>query len=106
MDTDAVITFFDTHPVSRETVHDRLRGTIFGGALGDAIGLYTGSFEAFALCGNQVHADAKLEFLSKNLARQAYPEGKFQLVDPVTEFEADQHRCMKAFSTGVYACTD
>ncbi|KAL3446056.1 ADP-ribosylglycohydrolase-domain-containing protein [Aspergillus insuetus] len=74
MSTDAITTFFDTHPVSRETVHDRLRGTIFGGALGDAIGLYT-------------------EFLSKDLGRQAYPEGKFQLVEPVTAFEADQHRC-------------
>ncbi|KAL2839014.1 ADP-ribosylglycohydrolase-domain-containing protein [Aspergillus pseudodeflectus] len=86
MDTDAVITFFDTHPVSRETVHDRLRGTIFGGALGDAIGLYT-------------------EFLSKDLARQAYPEGKFQLVDPVTEFEADQHR-LKFVQTGWTDDTD
>ncbi|KAJ0420243.1 ADP-ribosylglycohydrolase-domain-containing protein [Aspergillus carlsbadensis] len=86
MYTDAITTFFDTHPVSRETVYDRLRGTIFGGALGDAIGLYT-------------------EFLSKELAREAYPEGKFQLVDPVTEFEADTHR-LKFVQTGWTDDTD
>ncbi|KAL2835469.1 ADP-ribosylglycohydrolase-domain-containing protein [Aspergillus pseudoustus] len=68
---DSASTFFDTHAVSRETALDRLRGTIIGGALGDAIGLYT--------------------------AHEVYPEGKFQLVEPATEFYADHHRCTYYF---------
>jgi hypothetical protein len=35
--------FLDLHPFVRQTILDRVRGTIFGGALGDAIGLYTGN---------------------------------------------------------------
>ncbi|KAL2810548.1 ADP-ribosylglycohydrolase-domain-containing protein [Aspergillus granulosus] len=76
---DPVSTFFDTHHVSRGTVLNRLRGTIVGGALGDAIGLYT-------------------EFLSKDLAREAYPEGTFQLVEPVTKFHADNHRFLTGWT--------
>lgn len=34
--------FLDIHPFIREGVLDRVRGSIFGGALGDAVGLYTG----------------------------------------------------------------
>ncbi|RHZ63541.1 hypothetical protein CDV55_102627 [Aspergillus turcosus] len=65
--------FLDLHPFVRQTVLDRARGTIFGGALGDAIGLYT-------------------EFLSRDLSLAAYPDGKFQLVEPATELRNDGHR--------------
>ncbi|KAF7133809.1 hypothetical protein CNMCM5793_005221 [Aspergillus hiratsukae] len=65
--------FLDLHPFIRQTVLDRARGTIFGGALGDAIGLYT-------------------EFLSRDLSLAAYPDGKFQLVEPATELRNDGHR--------------
>jgi ADP-ribosylglycohydrolase len=57
----------------RHVVHDKAIGTIFGSALGDAIGLYT-------------------EFLSKELAIKAYPTPKFSLVEPVTPFRKDGHR--------------
>jgi hypothetical protein len=117
MSTYAITVFFDTHPVSRETVHDRLRGTIFGGALGDAIGLYTGSSPILPVSSNQrFHRWRKvsllmrgvrfLEFLSKDLARQAYPDGKFQLVEPVTALEADVHRCMRPLSPKSNGYTD
>lgn len=36
--------FLDLHPFVSQTVLDRARGTIFGGALGDAIGLYSGKW--------------------------------------------------------------
>ncbi|KAE8378179.1 ADP-ribosylglycohydrolase-domain-containing protein [Aspergillus bertholletiae] len=73
MDESSGLEFLDVHPFVRPTVLDRVRGTIIGGALGDAVGLYT-------------------EFLSKDLVRDAYPEGKFQLVEPATELRNDGHR--------------
>jgi ADP-ribosylglycohydrolase len=60
-------------PLLRSVVHDKVIGTIFGSALGDAIGLYT-------------------EFLSKELAFKAYPTMKFSLVEPTTPFRKDGHR--------------
>lgn len=82
--------FLDIHPFIREGVLDRVRGTIFGGALGDAVGLYTGLWP-------ETHTPQKLmqaEFLSKDLLRAAYPDRRFQLVDPATELRNDGHRSM------------
>ncbi|KAL4863962.1 hypothetical protein BDV12DRAFT_201606 [Aspergillus spectabilis] len=73
MDQSCGFELLDLHPFVRETVLDKVRGTIFGGALGDAIGLYT-------------------EFLSRDLSVASYPEGKFQLVEPATELRNDGHR--------------
>ncbi|KAF2663280.1 ADP-ribosylglycohydrolase [Microthyrium microscopicum] len=56
-----------------EGMHDRALGCIFGSALGDAIGLYT-------------------EFMTREDARNAYPEAKFSLVTPVTPRFKDEHR--------------
>ncbi|KAL2864023.1 ADP-ribosylglycohydrolase family protein [Aspergillus lucknowensis] len=86
MDRPRNLKFFDASPVSRDAVLDRLRGTIVGAALGDAIGLYT-------------------EFLSKSMCRTAYPEGKFQLVAPATRFLSDGHR-LKFAQTGWTDDTD
>ncbi|CRG89128.1 hypothetical protein PISL3812_06164 [Talaromyces islandicus] len=72
----ADLTFLSLHPFVKSTVVDKVRGTIFGSALGDAIGLYT-------------------EFLSKDLSTHAYgayPEARFQLTTPTTEFYPDGHR--------------
>ncbi|DAA75228.1 TPA_exp: Uncharacterized protein A8136_1979 [Trichophyton benhamiae CBS 112371] len=65
--------FVSTHPFVKATLQDKIRGVIFGSALGDCIGLYT-------------------EFLSKKIAEDAYPQGRFQLVDPATKFRNDGHR--------------
>ncbi|KAK2765661.1 hypothetical protein FQN54_008517 [Arachnomyces sp. PD_36] len=60
-------------------IEDRIKGAIVGSALGDTLGLYT-------------------EFLSKELSRKEYPDAKFQLVEPATEFSLDIHRGKKAWS--------
>lgn len=39
------------------------------------------------------------EFLSKDLLRAAYPDRKFQLVDPATELKNDGHRSMTPLHT-------
>lgn len=65
--------FLDAHTFVRQTVVDRIYGCIVGSALGDTIGLYT-------------------EFLTKVQSANVYPEKKFSLVQPVTEFHPDQHR--------------
>ncbi|KAF4459372.1 regulatory for the arginine catabolic pathway [Fusarium albosuccineum] len=54
---------------------DRIIGTLFGSALGDAIGLYT-------------------EFLSAELSAKAYPDRTFTLLpsDKATPFRRDRHR--------------
>lgn len=82
--------FLDIHPFIREGMLDRVRGTIFGGALGDAVGLYTGSWPNTSAAQELMQA----EFLSKDLLRAAYPDRKFQLVDPATELKNDGHRSM------------
>ncbi|EFR01733.1 ADP-ribosylglycohydrolase [Nannizzia gypsea CBS 118893] len=71
--TDPGIDFVSTHPFVKAAVQEKIRGAIFGSALGDCIGLYT-------------------EFLSKKIAKDAYPQGRFQLVDPATKFRNDGHR--------------
>jgi ADP-ribosylglycohydrolase len=59
----------------REQLHDRITGTIFGSALGDAIGLYT-------------------EFLTATAAETLYPSKSFTLLplDNATPFCRDMHR--------------
>lgn len=42
MATYSELDYLDLHPFVRATAHDKLLGCIFGGALGDCIGLYTG----------------------------------------------------------------
>jgi ADP-ribosylglycohydrolase len=56
-------------------LQDRIIGTIFGSALGDAIGLYT-------------------EFLSAELSAKAYPDRTFTLLpaEKATPFRRDHHR--------------
>jgi ADP-ribosylglycohydrolase len=73
--------FLSLHPFVRQGVVDRVRGAIVGGALGDAIGLYT-------------------EFLTGEASRSAYPEGRFRLASPVTELVNDGHRSMVPFGFG------
>ncbi|EEP77402.1 conserved hypothetical protein [Uncinocarpus reesii 1704] len=65
--------FLSLHPFVPAVVQDKIKGTIVGSALGDCIGLYT-------------------EFLSSELAREAYPDGKFRLANPATKFRNDGHR--------------
>lgn len=67
------LAFLTLHPFVRSTAADRLFGAVFGGALGDAIGLYT-------------------EFLPATKAITAYPEGTFSLYPAPTRFRADGHR--------------
>lgn len=61
--------------LSQATLHDRLVGSLFGSALGDAIGLYT-------------------EFLSAELSLKAYPSKTFTLhpENQATAFRRDHHR--------------
>ncbi|KAK2794133.1 hypothetical protein FQN52_009215 [Onygenales sp. PD_12] len=73
MTTPSGLAFLALHPFVRATAHDKIKGTIVGSALGDCIGLYT-------------------EFLPKSLCIDAYPEKRFQLIDPPTEFRNDGHR--------------
>ncbi|KAK5050905.1 hypothetical protein LTR84_003464 [Exophiala bonariae] len=65
--------YLDLHPFVRTATHDKLLGCIFGGALGDCIGLYT-------------------EFLPKTSSEKQYPDRSFSLVEPVTPFATDTHR--------------
>ena len=67
------LSFIDQHPFVRQAVVDRVYGCIIGSALGDAIGLYT-------------------EFLPKTACERLYPDRKFSLVEPTTEFYIDTHR--------------
>ncbi|KFA52371.1 hypothetical protein S40293_05993 [Stachybotrys chartarum IBT 40293] len=64
-----------TTALARANVHDRVIGTLFGSALGDAIGLYT-------------------EFLSGHLSRVSYPTASFTLfpASEATPFRDDAHR--------------
>ncbi|KAM5381682.1 hypothetical protein ACJZ2D_002902 [Fusarium nematophilum] len=61
--------------IAQAHLQDRIIGTLFGSALGDAIGLYT-------------------EFLSAELSEKAYPDRTFTLlpVDKATPFRRDRHR--------------
>lgn len=45
------------------------------------------------------------EFLSKDLLRAAYPDRRFQLVDPATELKNDGHRSMTPHSTVMLGLT-
>lgn len=65
--------YLNLHPFVRSTVVDKALCVMVGSALGDAVGLYT-------------------EFLPKELARKAYPDGNFSLLPPLTEFHGDTHR--------------
>ncbi|KDQ61964.1 hypothetical protein JAAARDRAFT_45398 [Jaapia argillacea MUCL 33604] len=55
------------------TTRSRITGSIFGAALGDAIGLYT-------------------EFLSRKFCLNTYPSQKISLVPPITPMKSDGHR--------------
>ncbi|PGH12896.1 hypothetical protein AJ79_03996 [Helicocarpus griseus UAMH5409] len=79
--------YLTLHPFVRAAVQDKIKGTIVGSALGDCIGLYT-------------------EFLPKSEARRAYPDGKFQLIDPPTEFRNDGHRTVRTSNKLQKAWTD
>jgi hypothetical protein len=70
---EADLAFLDLHPFVRSAVVDKIYGCIIGSALGDTVGLYT-------------------EFLLRSTCEQAYPERRFQLVEPVTEWVGDSHR--------------
>lgn len=61
--------------LAKASVHDRIVGTLFGSALGDAVGLYT-------------------EFLSGDMSVLAYPEKRFKLspAAEATPFRRDAHR--------------
>ncbi|KAF4996156.1 hypothetical protein FGRMN_4648 [Fusarium graminum] len=63
------------HTLECSHLQDRIIGTIFGSALGDAIGLYT-------------------EFLSARLSAKAYPDRVFNLLpaEKATPFRRDHHR--------------
>ncbi|KAH7351376.1 ADP-ribosylglycohydrolase-domain-containing protein [Pyrenochaeta sp. MPI-SDFR-AT-0127] len=63
----------DAHPFVHQMVMDKVYGCIIGSALGDTIGLYT-------------------EFLTKEQSAQVYPDPKFRLIEPATEFHPDSHR--------------
>ncbi|OCL02505.1 ADP-ribosylglycohydrolase [Glonium stellatum] len=69
----ADLDFLSSHPFVRSTARDKVFGTIFGSALGDAIGLYT-------------------EFLPQHEAERSYPLRKFSLISPVTPVRSDSHR--------------
>lgn len=66
--------FLNAHPFVHQSVLDKIYGCMIGSALGDTIGLYT-------------------EFLTKAQSAQVYPQPKFQLIEPATEFHPDSHRC-------------
>ena len=61
--------------LAKSTIHSRILGTLYGSALGDAIGLYT-------------------EFLSADLSLKAYPSRSFTLYprSEATPFRRDHHR--------------
>ncbi|KAF8251777.1 ADP-ribosylglycohydrolase-like protein [Wilcoxina mikolae CBS 423.85] len=65
------LSYLSLHPFVRSTVLDKLRGTIIGSALGDAIGIYT-------------------EFLSAEQSLSSYPHPITLL--PPTPFRGDTHR--------------
>ncbi|KEF52100.1 uncharacterized protein A1O9_11726 [Exophiala aquamarina CBS 119918] len=65
--------YLNLHPFVRDGTHERLLGCVFGGVLGDCIGLYT-------------------EFLPKTSCEKLYPDRKFSLIQPITPFAADTHR--------------
>ncbi|WEW59728.1 hypothetical protein PRK78_005208 [Emydomyces testavorans] len=52
----ADLDFLSLHPFVRTTVHDKIRGTIIGSALGDCIGLYTDKFEPGSWTDDTDHA--------------------------------------------------
>jgi hypothetical protein len=89
--------FLTVHPFVSLTVIDKLRGVMFGSALGDAVGLYTGIFyhqQAFASFCKTVNPRLRfrIEFLSEDMSTHAYPERRFRLLNPTTEFRNDGHR--------------
>ncbi|KAI5857841.1 ADP-ribosylglycohydrolase-domain-containing protein [Tricharina praecox] len=69
----ANLDYLSLHPFVRSTVVEKVRGTLIGSALGDAVGLYT-------------------EFLSKQQATEAYDGQSISLIPPVTPFFGDGHR--------------
>ncbi|KAF8532793.1 ADP-ribosylation/Crystallin J1 [Trichophaea hybrida] len=66
------LSYLSLHPFVRSTVLDKIRGTIIGSALGDAIGIYT-------------------EFLSAEQSLSSYPH-PITLTQPITPFRGDSHR--------------
>jgi ADP-ribosylglycohydrolase len=70
---DSLKSLLGSSPLIKDVIHDKIIGTIFGSALGDAIGLYT-------------------EFLSQSESKKEYPTRKFSLVEPVTRRKQDSHR--------------
>lgn len=89
--------YLERHPFVRQTVEDKALGVMIGSAIGDSIGLYTG-ISSCSLLKNITLFIPVAEFLSKESSEEAYPERKFSLVSPVTEWRNDSHRSKPSLS--------
>lgn len=87
----ANLDYLSLHPFVRSTVVEKVRGTLIGSALGDAVGLYTGQW-TLRLARYVRLTSVIVEFLSKQQATEAYDGQSISLIPPVTPFFGDGHR--------------